>query len=313
MDMARTAKRLLDEQLRAKIVYYEPEMQTNAELDAITARVVGELKALQEAGIEQQQVADVSTIEHELIENMQEQIEKMLSARREHFLRHKIQLIQRRITNLFFSSEIGMKSARAQGVRTYKHADEALHAVLRTHEKALADDLTALKYEDVRVLEEALERLHLFQRQLVGEFLARSRPELEALLAIFRDVLLVFLVKDFRSMARRFATEVIRESRVAHQGSLTYKIPERAFRNFRNTFEAKFIEHLLAAVQAPLARKMREHEHVFRDETASFASDPRIYAEIGGVVCSAIYDYLHGEGFLDLPVHWQRHVQSESA
>lgn len=309
--LARTAKRLLDEQLRAKIVYYEPDQATNAELDQITSRVVSELRTLQSAGLSEAADEPPEVIENELVRNMTEQLSKMLSARREHFLRHKIQLIQRRITALFFSSEVGVTESVDLTDKRFEHPDEALHAALKRHERAIADELASFQLTDRRILDQAVERLQAFQRQLLSEFLARSRPELEALLAAFRDVLLVFLVRDFRGSLPEFSKDVISRSRVAHMGSLTYKIPEDAFGSFRPIFEERFIESLLKAVQGPLAERMKK-EHAFRQATIKFAANPRVYAEIGSVVCNAFYDYLHGEGFLDLPVHWQRHVQQEA-
>ena len=47
MSLADIALQLRDEQLQARIVHYKAELETSPELDAITAGVVAELKALQ--------------------------------------------------------------------------------------------------------------------------------------------------------------------------------------------------------------------------------------------------------------------------
>ena len=47
IELAENVLRLRDEQLKARVVYFEPQIQTNAELDAITAQVVAELQTLQ--------------------------------------------------------------------------------------------------------------------------------------------------------------------------------------------------------------------------------------------------------------------------
>lgn len=47
--LASQALGLLNEQVQARIVHYKGELQTSPELDAITAQVVAELKAMQAA------------------------------------------------------------------------------------------------------------------------------------------------------------------------------------------------------------------------------------------------------------------------
>jgi hypothetical protein len=116
-------------------------------------------------------------------------------------------------------------------------------------------------------------------------------------------------MKDLPSSLGELAWEVIRESRAAHGADLSYKIHEKDFAAFREAFDRRFLERLLASVQQPLAQRLASGEHGgFRPETLRFAGDPRIYAEICDVTCNAVYDYLHGEGFLDLPVRWQEHL-----
>ena len=306
LEFAASALKLRDEQLRAKVVYVDPTLKTNAELDAITAQVIKELQEMQSAGLAAHGSLDAQQVEIELIKSLRDHLEKMLSARREHFLRHKIEQIQRRITNLYFSSEIYASTDDPNARGTFQYADEALHHVLRRHEANIVKDLESLSYRDSRVLADSLDRFRIFQRQLVSQVLSRSMPDLERLLVIYRDVLLRFLVEEFRAQLGEFAWEVVKESRVAHGNDLTYKIREKAFGDFRLVFERKFLDHLLATIQQPLTERVASSE--LREETLRFASEPRIYAEICGVCCNAIYEYLHGEGFLDLPVDWQTHI-----
>src|SRR5262245_7744185 len=49
LSLADIALQLRDEQLEAKVVHYRADLQTNAELDAITAQVITELQNLQAA------------------------------------------------------------------------------------------------------------------------------------------------------------------------------------------------------------------------------------------------------------------------
>ena len=311
MELAAKAMALREEQLRARVVYVDPSVETNAELDEITARVVKDLKELQRAGMRAKAPEDAGQLEIEMIKTLRELLEKMVSARREHFLRHKVELIQRRIATLFFTREIHQA---ADSDLTYSHPDEALMAVLSRHLPQLHADLAKLKVSSEDVRTTALERLTRFEKHIANDVLLRSRPELERLLLVYRDAILVFLMKDFRDGLGEFAWEVITHSRVARGQTLAYKIVEDQFPRFREVFERRFLQRLLAALQEPLARRLTEDsEHRFRGETLRFASDPRIYAEICAVTCNSVYDYLHGEGFLDLPVRWQRELYGSPA
>lgn len=311
-ELAAQAMRLRDEQLRARVVYVDPSIETNAELDAITAKVVAELRELQRVGMRAKTPEDPGQVEIELIASLRQLLEKMLSARREHFLRHKLELIQRRVAKLFFTSEV--KGVEAKSDRTFAHPDEALLSVVQGHAPAMRDELAKVQVNDERVRTEALERLERIEKMLAADVLARSRPELERLLLVYRDTILVWLMKDFREGLGEFAWEVIKESGAARGGELTYKIREKQFPRFRHVFEEKFMERMLAGIQEPLARALTEDsEYRFRGETLAFASDPRIYAEVCAVMCNTLYGYLHGEGYLDLPVSWQRELYDDAA
>lgn len=309
MDLAEFALRLRDEQLKARVVYVDPTLKTNAELDAITAQVVAELQQLQSVGLKATGALDPQQVEIELIKALREHLEKMLSPRREQFLRYKIELIQRRITNLFFASEIHGTDQALPTRAMYHYPDDALYHVLRHHEADIVEDLETLPYKDPRIKAEAIDRFKSFQKQLVSQVLARSMPDLEKMLVIYRDVLFSFLVREFASQLGEFAWEVVKESRVAHSNDLTYKIREQSFDSFRHVFERKFLDHLLATIQGPLSERIQGAD--LRPETLRFAADPRIYAEICAVCCNAIYEFLHGEGFLDLPVDWQAHLAKQ--
>ena len=307
-ELAEAAILLRDEQLRARVVYVNPAVETNAELDAITAKVVDELKAMQAAAQNAHKIpVDPHQLEAELIRTLRELLEKMVSVRREAFMRHKIESSQRRIIGLFLNADSFAESDAFETV--HAHPDEALFAAYRRHNEAIRADLRRFKYTSPDVQEQALARLHVFHKKLAADVMARTKPELERLLGVYRDVLLVFLMRDFREALGEFAWEVIRESRAAHGHRLDYKITEAQFGRFREVFEARFMDRLLASIQKPLAAALGEtSEHVWREETVRFAADPRIYAEVCGVMCNAVYNYLHGEGFLDLPVDWQETV-----
>ncbi len=303
--------RLRDEQLRARVVFFEPDQETNAELDAITARVIADLQQLQQVGLQETKPIDPQAAEIELIAHLRKLMEKMISPRRETFVLHKIEQIQRRIAKLFIASFIHADAGEGQSRerRVFRHGDEALVHVLRVHESVLVGELDTLRYGDERVKNVAIEQLRKFQRKLINEQLTRSKPDLERILAIYRDVLSDFFLKYFPVSIGEMCWEVVRESQVVYMDAFSYKIGEMSFPAFRAVFERKFLDHLLSALQEPLADRLStDPGGNFREETLHFAADPRVYAEICAVSCNAFYEYLHGEGFLDLPVTWQRHV-----
>jgi len=309
MDLAEFALRLRDEQLRARVVYVDPTLKTNAELDAITAQVVAELQQFQSIGLQAQSAVDPQQIEIELIRALRESLDKMLSVRREHFLKHKIEHIQRKIANLYFSSEVQASADAPTQRSTYEHADEGLYHVLKRYESKIMGDLDTLPWNTPEVGRDAKERFAIFMKQMVSQVLTRSMGDLEKLITIYHEVIFDFLMNDFKTQLGEFAWEVIRESRVAHRNDLTYKIRETAFPPFRQIFERKFLDRLLMSIQGPFDEKIANGG--FRESTIRFASDPRIYAEICGTMCNSIYDFLHGEGFLDLPVDWKKEVYKQ--
>jgi len=309
MDLAEFALRLRDEQLKARVVYVDPTLKTNAELDAITAQVVAELGEADPQPADATGALDPQQVEIELIKALREHLEKMLSPRREQFLRYKIELIQRRITNLFFASEIHGTDQALPTRAMYHYPDDALYHVLRHHEADIVEDLETLPYKDPRIKAEAIDRFKSFQKQLVSQVLARSMPDLEKMLVIYRDVLFSFLVREFASQLGEFAWEVVKESRVAHSNDLTYKIREQSFDSFRHVFERKFLDHLL--VLAPKVTGALTLARHLRPETLRFLI---FFASVSGRLgfcCNAIYEFLHGEGFLDLPTDWKRLLKDQ--
>jgi hypothetical protein len=314
-DIAAVALRLRDEQIQAKIVYFGADQKTNSELDAITEQVIAELRALQ--NVTSKPVAeaaeDRSQLEIELIQSLRSLLEKLFSARREGFLRRKIEVIQRRITTLFFNSELYTKiSAGSKETRTFAWPEQAMYYVVRKQKEALLTDLKSLQYSDSDVRDEAINRLNSLEASLRMEVLSRTTPELEKLLAIYCDEIVHFL-RSFRDNMGEFCWEVIRESRAAHGKLFGYKVPTDKFPAFREVFDKKFLQRLVTEVQEPVLKKAGEMKDTFRDETRRFVADPHIFSEICAVLCDAVYDYLHTEGFLDLPPQWRAHLDRHSA
>lgn len=299
---ANSALRLRDEQLRARVQYYNGDQQTNAELDAITAQVVAELKQMAQG---QAGGRPTQEVEIELIQALRGLLEKLLSPKRSSFLMKKIEEVQRRITQLFFNSELYVRIQEgSQELPAASWPEQALYFALKRYEDFIESEIDSTPGEP-EVRERAKEKLQIFLRGLCTDFLSRTTPELERLLAIYKAVLLHFFQQVLPLELGDFAWEVIRESRVAVGHDLGYKLTADKFDAFREVFDRKFLERLVLNVQDPIVQKASETSG-FREATLRFVADPRIHAEICTVINDALYDYLHGEGFLDLPPNWRR-------
>src|SRR5690606_3943340 len=145
------------------------------------------------------------------------------------------------------------------------------------------------------------DRFHTFSRQLCADFLSRSTPELERLLAIYREVLADFFFAKFGGSLGELCMDVVKESGIARGHELGYKITAAKFPPFRAAFDRHFLQRLVFYVQDPIVRRAGTGNEKFREATLRFVADPQIHSEICEVINDAVYDYLHGEGFLDLP------------
>jgi len=301
---------LRHEQAEAIVQYYGEDQETNAELDEITAAVVAELEQLRLA-TETRRSSIVPDVEIELIGSLRALLEKLFSPKRRNFIERKIRDIQRRITQLFFDSELyALLAAEGGVVDAAEWAEQALYYAVKTHEAKILEELARMPVADDAVRKRALDRWHGITRQLRTDFLSRTTPELERLLEIYREVLADFFYDDFAKGIGELCWKVVKESRVAEGHELGYKIDESKFPAFRAAFDKHFLERLVFHVQEPVTKAATESDR-FRDATARFVADPRIHSDICGVVNDAVYDYLHGEGFLDLPTDW-RHVLHRS-
>lgn len=309
VEVASAALLLRDEQVKATVQYYGKDQRTNAELDKITEAVVAELRALRLAGDEARQSL-VPDVEIELIQSLRGLLEKLFSPKRHNFIERKIRDIQRRLTQLFFNSELyAQLAANAGEVPAAAWPEQALYYVVKTNEDAILEGLRSMPVEDEAVRTRAMDRYHAFTRQLCTDFLSRTTPELERLLAIYREVLADFFYADFGGSLGELCWEVVKESRIARGHELGYKIRSDKFPAFRAAFDKHFLQRLVFHVQGPITKRATEGDHPFRDATLRFVADPRIHSDICEVINDAVYDYLHGEGFLDLPTDWRHLLQ----
>jgi len=288
-------------------------MQTNAELDAITAQVVEELRALGKVVGESKPVSrPAAEVEIELIQELRTCLEKLFTGTRKKLLTKKIEEVQRRITQLFFNSELYARLAEgSRDIPAATWPEQVLYFALKRHEAAIEAEIDALPVSDPAVRARAHEALDQYLKQLTTEFLSKTTPELERLLAIYKEALTNFFGNVFPNELGDFAWEVIKQSRVAHGTDLGYKITADRFHAFREAFDRKFLEHLVLDVQEPISKRAASEAGSFREATRDFVADPHIHAEICAVINDALYDYLHGEGFLDLPTDWKRLLKDQ--
>ncbi|MCZ7683655.1 MAG: hypothetical protein M5U28_34735 [Sandaracinaceae bacterium] len=230
--------------------------------------MVAELRALRLAG-EERRTSIVPDVEIELIQSLRVLLEKLFSPKRRNFVERKIRDIQRRISQLFFNSELYAELAADAGeVPAAAWPEQALYYALKLHEEKLLDELRAIPVENEAVRARAIDRLNMFTRQLCTDFLSRTTPELERLLAIYREVLADFFYADFGAALGELCWEVVKESRVAEGHQLGYKIKADKFPDFRAAFDKHFLERLVFHVQDPIVKRAGGRRSVPRGHAA---------------------------------------------
>lgn len=311
LDIAQAAMRLRDEQVSARIVYFEPEQQTNAELDKITESVIAELKAIQSVRgtAVPTTLASSDEREGELIAALCARLEHLLDPKRGTFLRARLDTLSRRVTTLFFEAALGHNATPDElANRVMSLPEQALYYAVIRSKSQIVDDLQSLNYEEESVYNEALDRLARLEKELQMSLLARKAPELEKLLPVVIEVFSEFLSETFRGELRDFLTQVLRVSAVMRAGERGPRIGAAAFPRFREVFESGFLERMVMQVQEPLVARleaMEEEAHVFQTETLDFIADARVFSVVCGVMCDAFYDALHSDGLVELPASWR--------
>ncbi len=321
MSLADIALQLRDEQLQARIVHYKAELETSPELDAVTAGVVAELKALQVAASGKNAsapppAADRSQIEIELISNLKQLLGRMFRAGHlSSAVERKVSEAGKRFARLFFESELCERIRSKEGAekqKTMRHGAQALYLVLARHQEQLAKELAAFEYEPREELDDARARLEAILKEQRNAFLSGTMPELNSLVKHLTELLKKFFTVELPPVVGELAWEVVKEGKLAdsraHAG---YKIGADAFPVFRTTFERKFLQRLVAYVEDGMLAHVRGKAD-FRAETLLFVSDPQIFTDVCELVSDAVYDYLYNDGFLDLPSDWRARLAASN-
>jgi hypothetical protein len=313
MSLADIALQLRDEQLQARVVHYKADLETSPELDAVTAAVVAELKALQKAaGVPDTPSApppaDRAQVEIELISSLKQRLGRLFRAGElTGTVERKVGEASKRFARIFFESELCERIRGTSGEqKTMRFGVQALYLVLARNHEFLERQLESFEYQSPEELEDAKGRLEEITKELRNAFLSATMPELNALVKWLNELLRSFFTVELPPAVGELAWEVVKEARLADaRARAGYKIGAEAFPRFRATFERKFLERLVGFVEDGMLERVRAKGSEFRAETLRFVADPQIFTDVCELVCDAIYDYLYNDGFLDLPSDWR--------
>jgi hypothetical protein len=295
---------LLHEQVQARIVHYKGELETNSELDAITAQVVQQLKAMQAAAIETTQRKSPDQIENEQVAAMARLLKKVFSSESQ-FTSRILKPLGRRVAKLFFESELHEKS-KGDKEKVIHHAEQGLYYLLQRYKNRLRAELEGFEFVNEDIKQASIDALIKFERDQQVGFLSRRSPELNQVMTVYAAVVSDFLRDYLPPRIEAMARNTVRSAQTARrQNSVAYKVLADAFPDFRNEWERVFMEQMVNFCGDELASRLNQGESAFRDETIRFFSDPHVYSESAVVVCEELYDFLCLEGFLDLPVNWR--------
>ena len=315
MSLADAALALRDEQLEAKVVHYKAELATSPELDAITAQVVADLQQMQRdakgPSVAPLATADRSHVEIELIQSLKVMLARLF--RRDKLasiLERKLGEVSKRFARLFFESELHEKlRGSSTEVKTMRFAEQALYLMLTRNQEHLLAELGTFEYATPEVQERAKENFDSIVKSLRNDFLARTTPELNALVKFLNEILRVFFTEELPPMVGELAWEVVKEARLAEANTTAgYKLSAGAFPRFRVAFERRFLQRLVPFAEDEMLKRARESEGKFRAETIRFVADPHIFSDVCELVCDAVYDFLYNDGFLDLPADWRARI-----
>jgi hypothetical protein len=296
---------LLNEQIQARIVHYKGELETNAELDAITAQVVAQLKAMQASvGGNNIQRLTPEQMEAQQVRALGVLLHKVFSSESQ-FTSRILKPLGRRIAKLFFESELHEKT-KGDKEKVIHHAEQGLFYVLLRYKNRLRAELEGFEFANTEVRESSLAMLAKLERDLQVGFLSRRSPELNQVMTIYAGVLSDFLQKHLPPRLDQIAKIVVRSAQTARRpSSVPYKILVDAFPEFRGEWERVFMQQMVNFCGDELLARLNEAETPFLDETVKFFCDPHVFSDSAEVICEELYDFLCLEGFLDLPVNWR--------
>jgi hypothetical protein len=310
-DLTLRALGILHEQVEARIIHYKAELETSAELDAVTAQVVKQIRDLQiAASREQQTPKDPALLENAHVGMLSKLLSEMFAADPNYVTRF-IQPIGRRLAKLFFENELNVKAADERD-KVIHHVEQGVFYVLKRYHNRLNAELEGFEYASDEVKRATIELLGKMQRDLQVGFLSRRSPELNRVMSTFTEVLVDFFKTHLPPRLEQMARVTIRNAKTALQpDSVPYKIRPERFQAFRTEWERVLMTQMIHYCGDELIARLQMRADAVREETIDFFTDPHIYSETCGVVCDGLYDRLCMEGFLDLPMDWRVKVSNK--
>lgn len=286
-------------------MHYRADLETSPELDAITAQVVQQVRAFQQAvAHEPAGHTDPQLIAQQHTETLTRLLHDLF-IKDDHYWDKILPPIGKRLAKRFFERELESEDQNRNG-KVILHAEQALYYVLRRHHRRLRADLEAFGYIDAEVQEMTLDRLTKLERELQVGFLSRRSPELSRVMSVFTDVLKEFVRGHLRVRLPQMAKVTIARAGTATQpNSVPYKIRPDRFTAFRTEWERVLMTQMIHYCGDELIAQLNERVEAVHEQTLAFFNDPHVYSETCAVICSELYDRLCMEGFLDLPMNWR--------
>jgi hypothetical protein len=296
---------LLNEQVQARIVHYKGELETSPELDAITAQVVAQLKAMQAAVAGEVGVKKTpEEMEEQQTRTLAQLLPRFFSVQGQ-FATRILKPIGKKIAKLFFESELHEKS-KGDKDKVIQHAEQGVFYVLSRYKNRLRAEAEGFEFQSPEVRQATLELLAKTERDLQVAFLSRRSPELNRVMTIYTSVLGDFLQKHLPPRLEQMGKVTIRVCKSARRpNSVGYKVLADAFADFRAEWERLFMQQMVFFCGDELLERLTQGNEAFQEETVKFFTDPHVFSETCAVVCETLYDFLCLEGFLDLPVDWR--------
>jgi len=240
--LALQALGLLQEQVQARIVHYKGDMETNAELDAITAEVVAQLKAMQAvAGKDVPVDKNEDEVEAKHAKTFATLLSKVFSSESQ-FTSRMLKPLGRRVAKLFFESELHEKS-KGDRDKVIHHAEQGVYYILSRYKNRLRAELEGFEFVNDEIKEGSLDLLAKFERDLQVGFLSRRSPELNKVMTVYAAVVSEFLRDYLPPRLEAMAKNTIRAATTARRpNSVAYKVLADAFPDFRIHWERVFME-----------------------------------------------------------------------
>ncbi len=297
---------LLEEQVQARIVHYRADLETNPELDAITAQVVASLKEIQAHATHTNTARDALREAH--IKLLRGLLERVFRADAPSLLIEKrLREVHRKLARLFFQSELHEKtSGNDSHTKIIQHGEQAVFYLLLRYKNRLETELGGFDYADQEIKDRAFELLARFAKEMQDGFLGRRSSELKRIVKVFQAVLVDFFCKHLAPASAALAEEVIVQSATFEGRAYAYKITADAFPRFRAAFERRVMVRLVGHAEDQLISHLADTAGAERDETVRFVTDPQVFSMIVGEVSEGVYEFLCNEGFLDLPSDWRQ-------